>query len=160
MGHPNIALHAGSGTRAHREKRQSRKAAKPQSRHGTLKPQSRLAHTHTYSIHSTACWLAHTHTFMVYIHFTACRLKYTHTHIRDTSQHADWHTYIHSTPQHAEWHTSTHTHLHSMPIGTHTHSIYTPHSMPIGIHLHYTLHHANWHTPFFGAFTSYLYIYT
>ena len=47
-----IPLHAGSGTRAHPEKRQSRKAAKPpwnaqaakpQSRHGTLKPQSRKA---------------------------------------------------------------------------------------------------------------------
>jgi hypothetical protein len=47
-----IPLHAGSGTRAHPEKRQSRKAAKPpwnaqaakpQSRHGTRKPQSRKA---------------------------------------------------------------------------------------------------------------------
>ena len=47
-----FSLHAGSGTRAHPEKRQSRKAAmerssrkaaKPQSRHGTLKPQSRKA---------------------------------------------------------------------------------------------------------------------
>ena len=59
-GPPILALHAGSGTRAHPEKRQSRKAAKPpwnaqaakpqsrkaakpQSRHGTRKPQSRKA---------------------------------------------------------------------------------------------------------------------
>ena len=51
-GYRIFTLHAGSGTRAHPEKRQSRKAAKapwnaqaakPQSRHGTRKPQSRKA---------------------------------------------------------------------------------------------------------------------
>ena len=42
-GYRIFTLHAGSGTRAHPEKRKSRKAAKPQRRHGTLKPQSRKA---------------------------------------------------------------------------------------------------------------------